>query len=125
MDLSSQTVSTIDFGGMSERRDATRFPVREEVKYRVVHRRSEQAAGTGQTVNIRSGGILFTTEERLPVGCKVELSVNWPARLHGTCPLKFVAIGRVIRSEAHRAAVQVEKYEFKTRGTASVTPIKV
>ena len=104
---------------MPERRGTTRFPLQEEVKYRVVHRRMEHTSGTGQTVNICSGGILFTTEEKLPVGQMVELSVNWPARLHGTCPLKFVAVGRIIRSEAHRAAVQVDRYEFKTRGAAT------
>jgi hypothetical protein len=62
-----------------------------------------------------SGGILFTTEERLPVGRPVELSVNWPARLDGTCPLQFVATGRVVRSEERQAAVRIERYEFKTR----------
>ena len=46
----------------------------------------------------------------------VELSVNWPARLDGTCPLQFVATGRVIRSEDDRAAVRIERYEFAPRG---------
>jgi len=45
----------------------------------------------------------------------VELSVNWPARLDGTCALQFVATGRVVRSELNRAAVRIERYEFKTR----------
>jgi hypothetical protein len=67
------------------------------------------------TLNIGSGGILFTTEDKLPIGRLVELSVNWPARLDGTCPLQFVATGRVIRSEDTQAAVRIEKYEFKTR----------
>jgi hypothetical protein len=62
-----------------------------------------------------SGGILFTTEDKLPLGLMVELSVNWPAMLDGICPLQFVATGRVVRSEAQRAAVRIEKYEFKTR----------
>ena len=108
-----------NFGGLAERRGNTRFPVREEVKYKVLYRRTGHTNGTGRTVNICSGGILFTTEQELPMGRMVELSVNWPARLHGTCPLKFVAVGRVIRSEANAAAVQVDRYEFKTRGTAS------
>jgi len=68
------------------------------------------------TLNIGSGGILFTTEDKLPLGRTVELSVSWPARLDGTCPLQFVATGRVVRSEDDRAAVRIERYEFKTRG---------
>ncbi|HWC98601.1 MAG TPA: hypothetical protein VG456_17695 [Candidatus Sulfopaludibacter sp.] len=70
-------------------------------------------------MNFGSGGILFTTEERLTVGRTVELAVNWPARLDGTCPLKFVATGKVIRAEIGRAAVRIEKYEFRTRGAVS------
>jgi hypothetical protein len=45
----------------------------------------------------------------------VEISVNWPARLGGTCPLQFVAMGKVVRSEPGQAAVKIERYEFKTR----------
>jgi len=71
--------------------------------------------GSGTTLNIGSGGILFTTEEKLPIGKTVELSVNWPARLDGNCPLQFVAIGRIVRSENNRAAVRIDRYEFKTR----------
>jgi len=53
----------------------------------------------GKTLNIGSGGILFTTEETLPMGRQVEVSVNWPARLDGACPLQFVVVGRVVRSK--------------------------
>jgi hypothetical protein len=74
----------------------------------------------GRTLNIGSGGILFTTEERLPMGRPVEVSVNWPVRLDGTCPLQFVAVGKVVRSENTAAAVQIERYEFKTRGSNGV-----
>ena len=52
------------------------------------------------------------------MGQTVEISVNWPARLDGTCPLKFVAMGKIVRVDAGRAAVRIEKYEFETRGGA-------
>jgi hypothetical protein len=73
--------------------------------------------GMGTTLNIGSGGVLFTTEQRLPIGRVVEVAVNWPARLDGTCALKFVASGRVVRSEEGRAAVRIERYEFRTRAS--------
>jgi hypothetical protein len=76
--------------------------------------------GSGHTLNIGSGGILFTTEEKLQVGRTVEISVNWPARLDGTCPLKFVAVGRIVRADFGQAAARIEKYEFKTRGVNSL-----
>lgn len=105
-----------------ERRETSRFPLREDVRYRVVHSKSQKVNGSGTTLNIGSGGILFTTEDKLPLGRMVEMSVNWPARLDGTCPLQFVASGRVIRSEATCAAVRIERYEFKTRSVKQGTP---
>ena len=105
-------------GGSQERRGTSRFPVREDVRYRLIQSRSTKISGCGSTLNIGSGGILFTTEDRLPIGRMVELSVNWPARLGGICPLQFVATGRVVRSEALRAAVRIERYEFKTRSVS-------
>ena len=117
MDMNITAEATgIGFGGLTDRRGTSRFPVKEEVRYRLLNAKSLNVAGTGKTLNIGSGGILFTTEERLPVGRMVEIAVNWPARLGGTCPLKFVATGRVVRADDHRAAVRIERYEFKTRG---------
>lgn len=110
--------TSASFGGMLDRRGTSRFPFREELRYRVLHNKKvSNVGGAGRTLNIGSGGILFTTEEKLPLGRVVELSVNWPARLGGTCPLKFVAVGRVVRSESTKAAVRIERYEFKTRGS--------
>jgi len=108
-------------GGVPDRRETVRFPVREEVRYRVLHSRSLRKSGTGRTLNFGSGGILFTTEEQLPMGGMVELAVSWPARLGGTCLLQFVATGRVVRAEADQAAVRIERYQFKTRGGAQTS----
>jgi hypothetical protein len=123
MDLQGKQTSDqqplADFGGTEERRGNSRFPLREEVKYKMLHSRSKPVTGAGKTLNIGSRGILFTTEEQLPIGHVVELSVDWPAMLDGTCALKFVAVGRVVRSERHRAAVRIDRYQFKTRGGAA------
>ena len=99
----------------SERRLTSRFPFREEVRYRVLNSRLNKIAGAGRTLNMGSGGILFTTEEKLPLGRSVEVAVDWPARLDGVCALQFVASGKVVRAEANRAAVRIERYQFKTR----------
>jgi c-di-GMP-binding flagellar brake protein YcgR len=101
--------------GTLDRRETSRFPVREEVRYRVLQSKAVQAMGAGKTVDMSSGGILFTTTEQLQPGRLIELSVNWPARLDGTCLLQLVATGRVVRSEGSLAAVRIERYEFKTR----------
>jgi hypothetical protein len=110
-------------GVLSDRRDTGRFPVREAIRYKLVQAKSTaNMAGTGITLNIGSGGILFTTEEQLPLGRMVEVSVNWPARLGGTCPLQFVATARIVRSEKNQCAVRIERYEFRTR---AVSPLSV
>jgi len=114
------TVAMSEFGGRGERRGTNRFPLHEVLRYRVLFAKGESVTGTGRTLNMGSGGILFTTEELLPVGRSVEVSVDWPAQLNGVCPLKFVAVGRVVRSEAKQAAVRIERYQFKTRGRSVV-----
>ena len=120
MNKSTDTTSA-HIGGLPDRRGTNRFPVREDVRYRLVQSRTAKVSGCGTTLNIGSGGILFTTEDKLPIGRMVELSVNWPARLDGICPLQFVATGRVVRSDALIAAVRIERYEFKTRSMGSMT----
>jgi hypothetical protein len=112
--------SRVNFGRTADRRETNRFPVREEVRYRVLHAKGSPASGVGKTLDIGSGGILFTTEERLPMGRLVEVAVNWPVRLDGACPLRFVAVGKVVRSEATQAVVQIDRYEFRTRGSGGV-----
>jgi hypothetical protein len=114
MNISTEQ-NNVEIGGLPDRRGTGRFPVREEIRYKLVQAKSKMA-GTGITLNIGSGGILFTTEEQLPLGRLVEVSVNWPARLGGTCPLQFVATARIVRSEPNQCAVRIERYEFRTRG---------
>src|SRR5437660_11875462 len=115
MDTNFETARSLAMqrGGPPERRGTGRFPLREELRYRVLSSKSGSVAGYGVTLNMGSRGILFTTQEQLHLGDLVELSVNWPARLDGACPLQFVATGCVIRSEANKAAVKIERYEFK------------
>ena len=43
-----------------------------------------------------------------------------PALLNDTCPLKLVALGRVIRSNFEEAVIEIERYEFRTQGAAGL-----
>lgn len=100
----------------AERRLSARFPLAEGIRFRVLDRRGAQYEGTGVTVDMSRGGLLFTTEMAPERGRLLECSVNWPVELDGGCPLKLVAVGHVVRSGAGAAAVKIEKYQFKTRG---------
>jgi hypothetical protein len=108
------------FGGTLDRRANNRFAVREEVRYELLQSKVVRLVGTGKSVDISSSGILFTTSEPLPTGRLVQISVNWPARLDGTCPLQLVVTGRIARSDAGKAAVRIERYEFRTRSSATL-----
>src|SRR5712691_3926139 len=99
-----------------DRRSSNRLPIERDVRYKVLGgKKSVKQVGTGKTLNMSSGGVLFTTESPLPEGARIELAVSWPAQLNNTLPLKLVALGRLVRTEDAQAAIAIERYEFKTR----------
>jgi hypothetical protein len=102
----------------NDRRATDRFPIESELGYKLMEAQQIRETGQGRTLNMSSGGILFTAETRLPVGRRVELSVHWPAQLNERCGLKLVALGRIVRSNSETAAIQIEKYDFRTRAAA-------
>jgi len=105
--------------GVANRRVTSRFLDAQEIRYRLV----ESPAGkgsVGKTLDISSGGVLFTTTKRLPHGHRVEMAIHWPARLARNCAVQFVATSRVIRSETKHAAVHIERYEFRMRATSAL-----
>jgi hypothetical protein len=101
-------------GTTRQRRRGRRFPIQQPVEYKVLD--SAALRGTGTSLNFSTGGIAFTTDDNLPVGSMVEVSVDWPVKLDGTCALKFVGVGYVLRSGDGRTAVKIHKHELRTRG---------
>ena len=99
----------------ADRRSAVRFPIEQDVRYKVFTRNTIEV-GLGKTVNMSSNGVLFTTERPLALGERLEVAVNWPAQLDHKCALKLVTTGRVVRSEGGVAAIAIERYEFRTQG---------
>lgn len=100
----------------TDRRSADRFPIEREVRYKVLSKKSADEAGQGRTINMSSTGILFTTDQLLLPGRRLELAISWPAQLNNQTPLKLVARGRVTRYEDGRAAIEIQQYEFRTSG---------
>ena len=101
-----------------DRRASRRLPIEQDVRYTVLGgRKMGQYAGWGRTVNISSGGVLFTTEFPLKAGQHIEVAISWPAQIDNEVRLKLVAIGRVVRAETACAAMSIDKYDFKVRGS--------
>ena len=110
----------LDDSSDRDRRTNDRFPLENALRYRFLEAKNPAPAGTGQTLNMSSTGMLLKVELPLPVGQKIEVSVDWPAQLNATCGLKLVALGKVIRSSAEHAAVSIDKYDFRTRATKAL-----
>jgi PilZ domain-containing protein len=93
----------------SDRRAALRFPVALPVSYRA----GSLDAQTGRTLDISKKGVRFTTTKQLAEGAIVELSVWWPALLHGTTPATLMLHGVVVRSGSGEAAATIKRAEFR------------
>jgi hypothetical protein len=102
-----------------ERRVTRRYEIHLELRWKLLRRRKVLDAGSGHTINLSSGGILFDASRLLPVGECVELSISWPVLLHNVAPMKLVICGLVVWSSGTQAAIQTTRHEFRTTGIAA------
>ena len=108
-----------NLNGERERRYKRRFPMEQDVRYKMLYGQRIAETGSGRTTNVSSSGIWFSTESMLTTGMPIELSLNWPVLLNDTCPMKLMIYGCVVRSNERGAAVAIERYEFRTQGSRS------
>jgi hypothetical protein len=108
----------------TDRRSSDRFFIEREVRYKVLNKKSGEESGTGKTINMSSTGVLFTTDQMLLPGRRIEVSISWPAQLNNKCALRLVARGRVVRFDDGKAAMEIQQYEFKTQAKPGVTSIQ-
>lgn len=97
-----------------DRRSRNRYPITLQLQYKLGT--GLVRLGFGHTINISSGGVLFEGDDYLPNGGKIELALNWPFLLQGSCGLKLVMRGRIVRRERNKVAVKAEFREFRTVG---------
>jgi hypothetical protein len=103
-----------------DRRTKRRFGIEQGLRYKLLYGSRVAEAGSGQTVNISSSGVWFKTDAVLSTGLPVELSMSWPVRLNDVCPMKLMIYGCVVRSGQSGSALAIERYEFRTQGSAPV-----
>jgi hypothetical protein len=101
-----------------ERRENRRYQLQLEVKWKLIRRRRVLDTGTGHTIDVSSGGILFDAGRHLPERLNVELSIAWPVLLHNLAPMQLVASGRIVRSNGRQVAIQTVQHEFRTVGVS-------
>jgi PilZ domain len=99
-----------------DRRSKRRYPISLPVQYKIMKNYLVTGTGSGNSLDLSSGGISFSCPEPLRVGSYLELSISWPVLLNQSCPLQLVASGRVVRSDRTCTAMRLDRYEFRTQG---------
>jgi PilZ domain len=103
--------------GRRDPRRHRRYPVSLNVTYKLFHQNGKiSRLGSGQTLDVSSGGACFESTGPFPSAGSIELTINWPCLLEGVCPLKLVMRGRIVRVDGERIAVEAEHHEFRTAG---------
>lgn len=97
-----------------------RYPITLKVEYKLINKGRVERIGTGQTVNISSGGILFEPDTPLPANGPIELVLDWPFLLDKVCGLKLVMRGRIVRRDGNGIAIEARQHEFRTSGARSL-----
>jgi hypothetical protein len=94
----------------ANRRGHQRFPLTLKLRYTL---RSGQE-GAGELSNMGSSGLLFQCDHRFNKSELIQVSLEWPYMLDGSCPLQLCVHGRVLRSGDSGTALSILKYEFRT-----------
>ena len=102
-----------------DRREDRRYQLQLECKWKLIRRRKVLDTGTGHTIDVSSGGLLFDAGRHLPEGLNVELSIAWPVLLHNVAPMQLVASGKIVRSNGRHAAIHTVTHEFRTAGVSA------
>jgi hypothetical protein len=102
-----------------DRRSDRRYDLRLELRWKLIRRRRLLETGTGQTIDVSSGGVLFDTGRGMPLGLNVQLAIAWPVLLRNSAQLQLVVSGKIVRSFGSRTAIQITQHEFRTTGMSS------
>jgi hypothetical protein len=96
-----------------DRRGNARFPLRLKLSFSALTQ--PICSGDGETLYISSKELLFTAEGSFAVGQRLQVSLDWPARIDNI-PLRLVVSGQILGSADSQSAMTIDKYEFRIRG---------
>jgi hypothetical protein len=106
-----------DYG--KDRRAHRRYSITLRLEYKLMEYGCVCHTGFGETVNLSSHGLLCQVNEKLPDNRHIEVAVQWPYLLYGTCPLKLVMEGRIVRASRLLIGIEAKSIEFRTVRTAA------
>ena len=93
-----------------DRRTHERFLVLVPAEYAIGRER-----GSATTLNLSSQGLSFRTDRELPVGCRVQVWIDWPARPPDGIALRLTVVGRVLRSNRQCTAIGIVRHDYHLR----------
>lgn len=96
-----------------ERRAARRFPIALQLQYRAFRNAELLHEGSGRTMNMSSGGILFHADVHLEPGLRLELSIAWPVPDERGPHMQLLGAGEVVRIQETDAAIRIRRHEFR------------
>lgn len=100
---------------------AFQYPVVMELRYKT--RTRVPRIGMGRTLRMSSKEIIFTTDQPLEEGTKLEISIVWPALLDRVVPLQLVVEGNVVGRQGSELTARIVRHHFRTRRVQSFSQI--
>jgi len=105
---------------LREQRKFRRFELKLPVE--VVRTGSRRMSGPGETLNLSSGGVLFTAGSKMEVGEPIEYFITLPTGSGSEADVRLLCRGKVVRlvrrdaePEPVAVAATLERYEFIRR----------
>jgi len=95
---------------MMEQRKHQRFDLRMPCE---VVRNGSRLKVRGETKNVSSAGVLFTSDSQLPLGESIEYLITFPRTPGARKDVRLRCVGKVLREDSQLAfAASLERYEF-------------
>jgi PilZ domain len=101
----------------TERRQATRYPLRTPLRFRALDLASDKSEHFTEALNISRGGFFFASSAPLQVGVPLEVTLRMPQEVTGTQPQETRCTARVVyvRNEPYSDGrigfgAEIEKY---------------
>jgi hypothetical protein len=90
------------------------------LRYRAFSQTAITCAGSGQSIDMSSGGIAIEIGKVLEPGTEIELVLDWTGLYHGKRRMRLFVWGEVVRSEEHRTAVRIMTHDFRESSARAV-----
>jgi hypothetical protein len=95
---------------VTEQRKNQRFDLR--LPFQIVSS-GTSAKANGETRNVSSSGVLFTSKSAVPLGDAIEYLITFPKAAGARNEVRLRCVGKVVRQDRESAfAATLERYEF-------------